>query len=65
MVPGTLLVFEGRNSPYRVSPVGRGLSRHASLLASDTMVGTTGSELLREVRNGCTEPFEAAPVTGP
>jgi hypothetical protein len=65
MVPGTLLVFEGRNSLHRVSPVGSGLSRHVGLLAFDTLPGTMGSELLREVRYGRTEPFATAPVTWP
>jgi len=63
MVPGTLLVFEGRNSLHRVSPVGSGLVRHVGLLAYDTKAGTMGSELLREVRYGRTEPFATAPVT--
>ena len=63
MVPGTLLVFEGRNSLHRVSPVGSGRSRHVGLLAYDTKAGTMGSELLREVRYGRSEPFAAAPMT--
>ena len=57
MVPGTLLVFEGRYSLHRVSPVGSGLARHVGLLAYDTRPGTLGSELLREDRYGRTEPF--------
>lgn len=65
MVPGTLLVFEGRYSLHRVSPVGGGLARHVGLLAYDTRAGTMGSELLRENRYGRTEPFATPPVTWP
>ena len=42
MVPGTLLIFEGRHSLHRVSPVGSGLARHVGLLAYDTEPGTAG-----------------------
>ena len=65
MVPGTLLVFEGRYSLHRVSPVGSGLVRHVGLLAYDTEPGTVGSELLRENRYGRTEPFATPPRTWP
>jgi len=57
MVPGTLLVFEGRHSLHRVSPVGPGSPRHVGLLAYDTVAGTMGSELLRETRYGRTQPY--------
>ena len=60
--PGTLLVFEGRYSLHRVSPVGGGRPRHVGLLAYDTSPGTMGSELLRENRYGRTEPFAEPPV---
>jgi len=65
MVPGTLLVFEGRHSLHRVSPVGGGRPRHVGLLAYDTSPGTMGSELLRENRYGRTEPFDEPPVEWP
>jgi len=65
MVPGTLLVFEGRYSLHRVSPVGSGLVRHVGLLAYDTRPGTMGSELLRENRYGRTEPFAVPPRSWP
>ena len=65
MVPGTLLVFEGRHSLHRVSPVGGGRPRHVGLLAYDTAPGTMGSELLRENRYGRTEPFAVPPVVWP
>ena len=65
MTPGTLLVFEGRYSLHRVSPIHGSQQRHMGLLAFDTVAGTQGSELLREVRYGRTEPFESAPPVLP
>ena len=65
MVPGTLLVFEGRYSLHRVSPVGSGNPRHVGLLAYDTVAGTMGSALLRENRYGRTEPYAVAPDSWP
>ena len=65
MVPGTLLVFEGRYSLHRVSPVGGGAVRHVGLLAYDTRPGTMGSELLRENRYGRTEPYPEPPAVWP
>ena len=52
MNPGTLLIFEGRNSLHRVSPISGPRLRHVGLLAYDTRPGTTGSELLRMSRYG-------------
>ncbi|HEV3328953.1 MAG TPA: hypothetical protein VGZ33_06100, partial [Acidimicrobiales bacterium] len=40
MTPGTLLVFEGRHSLHRVSPIEGGTLRHVGLLAYDTQPGT-------------------------
>ena len=65
MTPGTLLVFEGRHSLHRVSPVGSGLPRHVGLLAYDTRPGTVGSDLLRQDRYGRTEPFATPPDVWP
>ncbi len=65
MNPGTLLVFEGRNSLHRVSPISGPRLRHVGLLAYDTRPGTTGSELLRMSRYGRTEPFEEPPLRWP
>ena len=65
MVPGTLLIFEGRYSLHRVSPVGSGLARHVGLLAYDTAPGTMGSDLLRQDRYGRTEPFATPPDVWP
>jgi hypothetical protein len=50
--PGTLLVFEGRNSIHRVSPIRGPVDRLVALLAYDTKPGTTSSELLRRARYG-------------
>jgi hypothetical protein len=52
MTPGTLLVFEGRNSIHRVSPIRGATDRVIALLAYDTKPGTTSSELLRRARYG-------------
>ncbi len=61
MRPGTLLIFEGRHSLHRVSPVVGPRPRHVGLLAYDTTPGTVGSELLRKARYGRTEPLLAPP----
>ena len=52
MTPGTLLLFEGRYSLHRVTPVGGETARLVALLAYDTKPGTTSSDLLRLVRYG-------------
>ena len=65
MTPGTLLVFEGRHSLHRVSPIAGTIRRHVGLLAFDTVPDTMGSELLRENRYGRTVPFDRAPDRWP
>ena len=65
MTPGTLLIFEGRHSLHRVSPIGGATLRHVGLLAYDTKPGTMGSDLLRMDRYGRTEPFPEPPATWP
>jgi len=52
MVPGTLLLFEGRYSLHRVTPIRGDRARLVALLAFDTKPDTTSSELLRLVRYG-------------
>jgi len=52
MRPGTLLIFEGRNSIHRVSPIAGDALRYVALLAYDTKPGTTSTELLRLSRYG-------------
>lgn len=65
MTPGTLLIFEGRNSIHRVSAIHGPTLRHVGLLAYDTKPTTVSSELLREIRYGRVTPFDAPPVTWP
>jgi hypothetical protein len=65
MRPGTLLVFEGRYSLHRVSPIEGSRWRHVGLLAYDTEPGTIGSDLLRADRYGRTEAFATPPQTWP
>jgi hypothetical protein len=65
MRPGTLLVFEGRHSLHRVSPISGSRWRHVGLLAYDTKPGTMGSDLLRADRYGRTEAFAHPPDVWP
>jgi hypothetical protein len=65
MTPGTLLIFEGRYSLHRVSPVVGPRLRHVGLLAYDTKPGTMGSDLLRMDRYGRIEPFGQPPASWP
>ncbi len=55
--PGTLLVFAGRHSLHRVTPVLAGPSRLVGLLAFDTRPDTDSSERLKLVRYGRTGPL--------
>jgi hypothetical protein len=52
MTPGTLLIFEGRHSLHRVSPIHGDVPRLVGLLAYDTKPGTCSTELLRLARYG-------------
>jgi hypothetical protein len=52
MEPGTLMLFEGRHSLHRVTPIEGAGVRLVGLLAYDTKPGTCSSELLRLVRYG-------------
>ncbi|HEV2362168.1 MAG TPA: 2OG-Fe(II) oxygenase [Acidimicrobiales bacterium] len=52
MTPGTLLLFEGRNSLHRVTPVVGSVTRLVGLLAYDTKPGTVSSARLRMDRYG-------------
>lgn len=54
--PGTMMVFEGRHSIHRVTPVAGEVPRYVALLAYDTKPGTDSSDLLKLVRYGRTEP---------
>jgi len=50
--PGTLVLFEGRNSLHRVTEIRGGDVRLIALLAYDTRPDTVSTELLRRVRYG-------------
>ncbi len=52
MTPGTLLLFEGRNSIHRVTPIHGRTTRLVALLAYDTKPGTRSSKLLQRARYG-------------
>ena len=52
MRPGTLMLFEGRNSMHRVTPIVGARRRYVALLAYDTKPDTDSSELLKLVRYG-------------
>jgi hypothetical protein len=55
MTPGTLMLFAGRRSIHRVTPVGGDVPRYVALMGFDTKPGTDGSDLLKLVRYGRTE----------
>jgi hypothetical protein len=52
MTPGSLLVFAGRWSLHRVSPIRGTTPRLVALLGYDTAPGTMSSDLLKAVRYG-------------
>jgi hypothetical protein len=52
MTPGTLLLFQGRHSIHRVTPLEGATARLVALLAYDTKPGTVSSDLLRLARYG-------------
>jgi hypothetical protein len=52
MAPGTVLVFAGRSSLHRVTPITGPTDRLVALLAYDHSPGTTSSETLKRVRYG-------------
>src|SRR5258708_28177766 len=54
MHPGTLLLFEGRNSIHRVTPIKGNTTRLVALLAYDTKPDTRSSKLLQMARYGRT-----------
>jgi hypothetical protein len=59
MNPGTLLVFGGRTSMHRVSPIRGSTPRLVGLFGYDTKPGTMSSDLLKEVRYGRVGPKPA------
>jgi hypothetical protein len=56
MRPGTLLVFEGRHSLHRVSPIAGDTTRLVALFGYDAKPGTMSSDLLKMIRYGRKEP---------
>ena len=58
IVPGTMMIFEGRDSLHRVSPIQGKTERRIMLLGYDTSPGTQGSDLLKLIRYGRTESRE-------
>ena len=52
MRPGTLMLFEGRHSMHRVTPIVGPRPRYVALLAYDTRDDADSSELLKLVRYG-------------
>ena len=58
MTPGTLMLFEGRRSLHRVTPIAGDRPRYVGLLGYDTKPDTMSSELLKLVRYGRAEPLE-------
>jgi hypothetical protein len=54
MIPGTLMIFAGRNSLHRVSPVEGEVPRLVALFAYDTRPDADSSELLKLIRYGRT-----------
>jgi hypothetical protein len=65
MTPGTLLIFEGRHSLHRVSPIHGRRLRHVGLFAYDTKPDVVGTALLRKARYGRTEPYAEPPESWP
>lgn len=65
MTPGTLLIFEGRNSLHRVSPIHGDTLRHVGLFAYDTKPDTVSNEHLRNDRYGRRIPFSSPPELWP
>jgi hypothetical protein len=61
LTPGTLLLFEGRNSLHRVSRVSGTVSRLVGLLGYDTTPGRVGTAGLHRERYGRTASYRNAP----
>lgn len=57
--PGSLVLFEGRNSLHRVTHIEGDRLRLIALLGYDTKPGTVSSDYLRKMRYGRSEPVEA------
>lgn len=53
--PGSLVLFQGKYSLHRVTPIQGATSRLIALLSYDSKPGNTGSDYLRRIRYGRTE----------
>jgi hypothetical protein len=58
MTPGTLMVFVGRHSVHRVTPVEGSTPRYVALFAYDESPDANSAELFKLVRYGRSEPVE-------
>jgi len=58
MVPGTLMIFVGRNSVHRVTPVEGDTPRLVALLSYDERPDANSSEPFKHIRYGRSEPVE-------
>lgn len=61
MTPGTLMIFVGRNSVHRVTPVEGQVPRYVALLSYDERPDANSSELFKHIRYGRSEPVEPRP----
>ncbi|HEY9718136.1 MAG TPA: hypothetical protein V6C69_11740 [Trichormus sp.] len=59
ITPGSLVLFEGRNSLHRVTRIKGQQLRLIALFGFDTKPGTVSSDYLRKIRYGRTEKVEA------
>jgi hypothetical protein len=57
MTPGTLMLFAGRNSVHRVSPVEGEVPRLVALFAYDTRPDANSSEIFKYIRYGRAAPI--------
>jgi hypothetical protein len=57
MTPGTLMIFAGRHSIHRVSPVAGPVSRQVALFAYDSRPDADSSDLFKLVRYGRSEVY--------
>ena len=62
--PGALMIFAGRYSMHRVTPVAGPIPRYVALLAYDARPGTDSSDLLKLVRYGRLPEGEVGGVPG-
>jgi hypothetical protein len=61
MTPGTLMIFAGRHSLHRVTPVEGARPRYVALMSYDTRPGTDAGPLLKLVRYGRSEAESPPP----